>query len=630
MASSATDLAPQAKRVLIFRNGDPFYGGRRLVVNQRQYHTFEAFLTDVTNSIQANTAVRNLYTPRQGHRVTELNQLQSGNPYVAAGFEKFKGIDYLHTGEKHSSGTRNKDAAQGGMAMNRKLNISARWRKNIQMPCIIHVFRNGDLLSPPFRVLLSKRTLAEWELVLSLLTEKASLRSGAVRKLCTLDGVPISSGEELSHGEYYVAVGAEKYKSLPYMELLVPKHSTHRALLNHPENRRRILKDGFTKNYSVSQDGVSDSALISPPEQLDPRRVQSTGDAEADKILVSPPAARKYPTKIKSSEEESIFYAKPVRVRPNAKTNPTPTLEDNQEATRVFKVKQSRQEISGAPVVMEDENTRVELPLDQQVAETIKEETTRRKAEAPKQRAVEIEEEATPRKKAAAPKQRVIEILEEEATPRKKVAHLNQINEEDVTPRKKAATPNQQIEEVIKEKPTPRKKGAALSQRAAEIIEEEATPWEKAVTDNQINEEDVTPRKKAATPNQIEEVIKEKPTPRKKGAALSQRAAEIIDEEAMPWEKAVPDNQTPRMARESRASQHGLAKDTPRTKVEEKMTPRKPNTKGAGKRRASRDAEEESDVETQEERDPSVSPDTEDNREDGQEESNNEAEEDGD
>ncbi|XP_069079452.1 doublecortin domain-containing protein 2B isoform X2 [Pleurodeles waltl] len=579
MTSGVTDLAPQAKRVLIFRNGDPFHGGRRLVVNQRQFLTFEAFLTEVTNSIQASMAVRNLYTPRQGHRVTELVQLKNGNPYVAAGFEKFKGIDYLHTGEKQSSGTQNRDAAQGGMAMNRKLNISARWRKNIQMPCIIHVFRNGDLLSPPFRVLLSKRTLAEWELVLSLVTEKASLRSGAVRKLCTLDGVPISSGEELSHGEYYVAVGAEKYKSLPYMELLVPKHSTHRALLNHPENRRRMQNDGFTKNYSMSQDGVSDSALISPPEQLDPRRVQSTGDAEAEKVLVSPPPARRHLTKNKSSEEESIFYAKPVRVRPNAKTNPIPPLENNQEATKVFKVKQSRREIAGASEVLEDENTRVELPLDQQVAETIKDETTttRKKDAAPKQRTIETEAEATPRKKAAAPKQRVAEILEEEATPRKNVAHPNQIIEEEVTPRKKAATPNQKMEEIIKEKATPRKKGADHGQRVTETIQEEATPRENAAADNQ-------------TPRMV------------KGQE----------------------------ATESRASQHRQAKDTKGRKVEDKMTPQKPNTKGDGKRRPSHDAEEEGEPDTQEEGDLSASQDAEDNNADDQEESNNEADEDGD
>uniref|UniRef100_A0A8C4W8L1 Doublecortin domain containing 2B n=1 Tax=Gopherus evgoodei TaxID=1825980 RepID=A0A8C4W8L1_9SAUR len=169
-----------ARNVMVYRNGDSFFHGRKFVVNQRQFLTFEAFLNEVTSTIHASVAVRNIYTPRQGHRVTELEELQNGCPYVAAGFERFKRLD---------------------------------------------VFRNGDLLSPPFRLLLSKSILQEWDAILGLLTEKANLHSGAVRKLCQLDGVPVSTGEELVNGEYYVAVGVEKYKNLPYFELLVPKNS---------------------------------------------------------------------------------------------------------------------------------------------------------------------------------------------------------------------------------------------------------------------------------------------------------------------------------------------------------------------------------------------------------------------
>uniref|UniRef100_A0A8C3SYV2 Doublecortin domain containing 2B n=1 Tax=Chelydra serpentina TaxID=8475 RepID=A0A8C3SYV2_CHESE len=194
-------LAPVAKNVMVYRNGDSFFHGRKFVVNQRQFLTFEAFLNEVTSTIHASVAVRNIYTPRQGHRVTELEELQNGCPYVAAGFERFKRLEPRETGgrvlELRNSG---KLALEG-------------------------VFRNGDLLSPPFRLLLSKSTLQEWDAILDLLTERASLRSGAVRKLCQLDGVPVSSGEELVNGEYYVAVGVEKYKNLPYFELLVPKNS---------------------------------------------------------------------------------------------------------------------------------------------------------------------------------------------------------------------------------------------------------------------------------------------------------------------------------------------------------------------------------------------------------------------
>ncbi|KAG8451550.1 hypothetical protein GDO86_003668 [Hymenochirus boettgeri] len=209
-------VAPQAKNVLVFRNGDPFHFGRKIVVNEKQFLTFEAFLNEVTNCIQAPVAVRNIYTPRNGHRITHLGDLRNKGEYVAGGTEKFRRLDYLHTGVKQSDVLKQRDIYQ----VPANLNFIERWRKDLQLPCVIHVFRNGDLMTPPFRVLLSPVILKEWELILSLLTKKANLYSGAVRKLCTLDGVSLFSGAELVSGEYYVAVGSEKYKCLPYQELL--------------------------------------------------------------------------------------------------------------------------------------------------------------------------------------------------------------------------------------------------------------------------------------------------------------------------------------------------------------------------------------------------------------------------
>ncbi|XP_043938486.1 doublecortin domain-containing protein 2B isoform X1 [Protopterus annectens] len=373
MTSTLENAIPHAKNVVIYRNGDPFFTGRKLVVNQRQFLTFEAFLNEVTSDIQAPVAVRNLYTPKHGHKVQELEELQNGCHYVAGGFEKFKKVDYSNTTGKKHTATQKKDGTEIRTASNRPSD-SARWRKHLPIPCIINVFRNGDLQSPPFRLLLPKKMLKEWEMVLSMLTEKANLHNGAVRKLCTLEGIPVMSGDQLESGHYYVAVGMEKYKDLPYVELLVSKNSRRNIIRNHQATRHNDHKDEIRKSYTISQDGASDTALLETREkQPDSRRVQSTGANDEAGILISPQPVRRN-RKNASSEEESVFHGKPVRVKHQKTVQDDPQSLTKSQEDGVFRMKGSRSEIRGAQEVKEDGNTRTEVPIDQRPAEVVKDE----------------------------------------------------------------------------------------------------------------------------------------------------------------------------------------------------------------------------------------------------------------
>ncbi|XP_019354417.2 doublecortin domain-containing protein 2B isoform X1 [Alligator mississippiensis] len=322
-------------------------------------------------ALPLGAACRSVMTPSAGARLPG-QQRWSRSWSGCAG--RRRRCSYLSRGLKHLSGARKKNGMKVHPIAPQKLTVSARWQKPTHLPCVIHVFRNGDLLSPPFRLLLSKSTLLEWDAVLGLVTEKASLRSGAVRRLCRLDGVAVSSGEELVNGGYYVAVGAEKYKNLPYFELLVPENSAQRVFWSHPNNRRGIHNKGFSKFHATSQDGASDSALLEPPQQLDSRRVQSTGAAEKDEtpvpsLMVCRPA-RRYPHR----EEESVFHAKPARAGQNKKSHRNTPHWLDQEEGGVYKVKDPRKELRGAREVAEDEHTMVELPVDQSAAETVEEE----------------------------------------------------------------------------------------------------------------------------------------------------------------------------------------------------------------------------------------------------------------
>ncbi|NXG67592.1 DCD2B protein, partial [Hemiprocne comata] len=221
MSSRGFTLAPPAKNVVVHLNGDPFFPGRRFVVTQRRFLTLEAFLNEVTKSIRAPLAVRNLYTPRHGHRITELGDLQDGCHYVAAGFEKFKKLKICC---KYCPGTLWLSPPPTFPSCRNP----GSWHVLGCSHC--SVFWNGDLLSPPFPLLLSRNTLLQWDTLLATLTKKMDLHSGAVHRLCRLDGTQVSAGEELVNGHYYVAVGSEEYKELPYLELLVPQDSVCRTL----------------------------------------------------------------------------------------------------------------------------------------------------------------------------------------------------------------------------------------------------------------------------------------------------------------------------------------------------------------------------------------------------------------
>ncbi|XP_052033439.1 doublecortin domain-containing protein 2B [Apodemus sylvaticus] len=319
-----------AKRILVYRNGDPFFPGHQLVVTQRRYPTMEAFLYEVTSAVQAPLAVRALYTVSDGHPVTSLADLQSGGRYVAAGFERFHKLPYLPPGRKHPGGKNRQQHPP--LSQCPRDGTFGQWLP-ADAPCRIHVFRNGDLLSPPFSVKLSQTAIQDWDTVLNLLSEKATLQSGAVHKLCTLEGLPLSTGTALVNGCYYVAVGEEEFKALPYTELLVPSPCLSRGCCRYPPGLQY-------KGHRQRVQGHKAPAAQPSPEEP-------------------------------GETEPSAFYARSQESpRPWSKLA---ALSFASGVKGVYGARYPGKETAGAQEVEEDENTCTEEPVDQRAAETVEE-----------------------------------------------------------------------------------------------------------------------------------------------------------------------------------------------------------------------------------------------------------------
>ncbi|XP_066554288.1 doublecortin domain-containing protein 2C [Amia ocellicauda] len=331
---------PPTKTVVMYRNGDAFFPGRKFVINQRQMSTFDTFLSSVTQRVEAPFgAVRSVYTPRDGHRVRALEQLRHGEGYVAAGAERFKKLDYLQITAKKPQPKKNEQIRP---VIHSRIIVPARWKNVLHEICNINVFTNGDILVPPARILIPKYTLRNWDRVLAMITEKVHLRTGAVHRLCTLDGTSLLGSIELENNQYYVAVGAEKFKVLPYFQWVPYKGSMNDTGHGfHSDYLPPIGKGRHTKDMSVYHKRAS---------------VEEEYELTANGLL---------------KNHTDSFYAKPEKAKQHK--HKLPNLLSAGEGS-VFKAKDKRKETQGATEVQEDRLMKVDLPIDQVKARVVEEE----------------------------------------------------------------------------------------------------------------------------------------------------------------------------------------------------------------------------------------------------------------
>ncbi|XP_022909415.1 serine/threonine-protein kinase GL21140 [Onthophagus taurus] len=206
--SSTSSRTQKARRIKFYHNGNKFFGGVIVPVGPDRYRSFESLMTELTailsRSVTLPSGVRSIYTV-EGKKVSTIDELEDGKDYVCGGKnEQFKKLEYCKIDQNKPKRT----------STSRLIPQTATQKiipPDYVRPKIITLIRNGIKPRKVIRLLLNKRNSASIEQVLSALTESASLDSGAVRKVFTLSGRPVTSLVQFfDTGDVFFVYGNER------------------------------------------------------------------------------------------------------------------------------------------------------------------------------------------------------------------------------------------------------------------------------------------------------------------------------------------------------------------------------------------------------------------------------------
>ncbi|CAF1318998.1 unnamed protein product [Adineta steineri] len=322
----------RGRSIKLMRNGDSFFSGRSFVINQRKYPMLEVFLDDASQALKANFgAVRCIYTPRNGTRLHDISELEDHRTYVAGGGEKFKRLQYHDIAD--GKRVQVKDRTPPRLPPVRRNDIEGRALKLSRSEnVIIYVYRNGDPLTLPSKILLVKPTLQNWESVLDEITRKVSLNYSAVFKLYAMNGELITSAQQLEYNGMYVAAGKERFKRIEYPD---PKTFS-------PNSSPKMSRKSYTKS-----DGTNTHTATT---------ADSHGSYEH--------GGRRRPVR----EEYDFFNNKPHQPR----RGPAKETDLDRDDGGIYKGRLNHRD--RAREIDETRDTKVDLPVDHREVETIEEE----------------------------------------------------------------------------------------------------------------------------------------------------------------------------------------------------------------------------------------------------------------
>ncbi|CAF0931047.1 unnamed protein product [Rotaria sordida] len=364
-------ILERGRAIKLMRNGDSYFPGRSFVINQRKYPMLDVLLDDASQALRANFgAVRCIYTPKNGTRLHDIADLQDHQTYVASGGERFKKLHYLDIAE--GKRVQSKDRTQYRLPPVRRLDVEGRALKLSRSEnVIIYVYRNGDPLTLPAKILLVKTTLQNWESVLDEVTRKVSLPNSAVLKLYAMNGELITSAHQLEFNGMYVAAGKERFKRIEYPD---PKSFSPNSSpkMSRKSSNFQFVGDRARIRLPARQRRVEDYYDDHPSTEL----VHSTQDryAKSDGTNTHTTTANSHGSiehtghRRPVREEDDFFNSKPQQHR----RGPTKETDLDRDDGGIYKGRLNHRE--HVREIDETRDTKVDLPVDRREVETVEEE----------------------------------------------------------------------------------------------------------------------------------------------------------------------------------------------------------------------------------------------------------------
>lgn len=144
-------------------------------------------------------------------------------------------------------------------------------------PKTIRMYRNGDQFYPARSVVVNTHVTRNWDAFLDRVTQAIRPEKGAVRKIFNAEsGRKIKSFEQLEDGKAYVAAAMERYKRLPYTNILdqrtrektmMEKHQTSMSMVS------RVVRSGRAKKIGAGVRGISIHVTMNGDLQFKPVKI---------------------------------------------------------------------------------------------------------------------------------------------------------------------------------------------------------------------------------------------------------------------------------------------------------------------------------------------------------------------